>query len=98
DFHVTGVQTCALPIFHLYFCSSTDVKYSHTARKLSQSFLKLFFVVIRSSIFDLRFYLADSALDVFFFASSIDNSSVVFVDVYLQIGRASCRERVYMSV
>src|SRR5690606_32205551 len=81
----SGVQSVfhtSFLFFHLNFARCTNVDHSHTASQLSKTLFKLLFVIVASCIFNLSFDMSNASLNVFFVSSSIDASSVVFVDNY----------------
>src|SRR5690606_39887117 len=87
DFHVTGVQTCALPIYFIDFTADIITKLGkidHTIASLDA----------RKSVFrinrDIRF-----SPDKTPYKTHI---AFALKPQHLKIGRASCRERVSISV
>src|SRR5690606_39878865 len=83
-FHVTGVQTCALPIFsHL---ASADEESAQTERQLQS------FGAIREAIPARRYSLANSAGVCLGRSYGFDLTRPGLA-LYGEIGRASCRER-----
>ena len=66
--------------FHFNFGSSTDFDYCNTAGKLGNSLLQLLTIVVRSCLFDLRANLLNACVDFSFSTTTVNDSSVVFVD------------------
>src|SRR5207253_6072600 len=88
DGHVTGVQTCALPIFFYlqeYFCFSSW--------RLTNSFIdpNRNFRLVVNRIFNAPFFISLPPYFQF-------RQTFTFYISWCEIGRASCRERVYMLV
>src|SRR5690606_39973249 len=91
DFHVTGVQTCALPIFFKYF----DKFKVHTFQAITVNYIvaaTLGFLMTSTTLHPYQIIAKPWALSALILGSS-------FIGVfYLKIGRASCRERVLTAV
>src|SRR5207302_3504152 len=87
DFHVTGVQTCALPILLVQYMPVLSRRKLLSPGMFSGDFF-------RSALsFSFPLMAAEISWVV------LDSGDRFFVQHYLgEIGRASCRERVYMVV
>src|SRR5690606_40978035 len=84
DFHVTGVQTCALPI--LMGSSFNKITVSFWFKWEGTTFANL----------DSWFHLNPSSTSSHYVHFTINNNAGSFVPVVAEIGRASCRERVWL--
>src|SRR5690606_40132707 len=90
DFHVTGVQTCALPIFS---ASARDLfRVDHTGYIFQQFNLLPFLSVAENVALPCRFsrLRTERARERH---GSVDQAAASLL-THLEIGRASCRERV----
>src|SRR5699024_12140743 len=83
DRNVTGVQTCALPICHLFSVSLVSIPYG------GKFCFRVFF-----SIFCISMCMHVSKTNESYF----HNDSLLCIAIGSQIGRASCRERVWILV
>src|SRR5690606_39577858 len=90
DFHVTGVQTCALPILEgIWFYSGFMVALSFRQRNLLRNFGSLIDWIVRDESLHLKFgiNLILTVLD--------ENPEVGTEEFAEEIGRAACRERMW---
>src|SRR5690606_40176481 len=95
DFHVTGVQTCALPIFETTGTGNLTVMTSYnrdSSGNVTTGTIEVDYTKTR--LIDSASSGATGMLDKAF---SSGGSSVLDLKVS-EIGRASCRERLYISV
>src|SRR5690606_40606110 len=90
DFHVTGVQTCALPIYFLMSQREYGFEFSPKIRIVlswqSRQVVELF---------------ANQTLNLWLNVLALKNLAAHFVHYFtvtIEIGRASCRDRVERSV
>src|SRR5690606_40239669 len=92
DFHVTGVQTCALPIF-----IETKVPAKYAGMTLKDANLTNKFKVIVLTTIKSTGRLENGKMKVSKEATGIAQSDTVLAEddilVLFEIGRASCRER-----
>src|SRR5690606_39744650 len=88
DFHVTGVQTCALPIFTTYSGKCSIVHTLADGSKVSYDD-KVCFVSLNS---DLNYYYLKFVCD-----EASDGIPEACSSTSEEIGRASCRERVSIT-
>src|SRR5690606_39451627 len=91
DFHVTGVQTCALPIFLAKYVEGGilpiwDLSANYTGCMIGYHAVS---VIADAYLKGIRGFNAETALEAMKHSATRDK---------LEIGRASCRERVWMSV
>src|SRR3546814_1793832 len=86
---VTGVQTCALPI---YFGRGTDLDHGNTAGELGEALLQLFLVVVAGRGFNLRLDFLDARGDAFLLAGAVDDGGVFLLDLDL-LGGAEIGQR-----
>src|SRR5690606_40658564 len=97
DFHVTGVQTCALPIYIFQEMGAKVKRYK--VKESNKDFIdKIEFP---------QFFIKVAASDIFGTDEELLNRESLLKDFKLsnedikidfEIGRASCRERVYILV
>src|SRR5690606_40225300 len=90
DFHVTGVQTCALPIFSAINTGSSFIPSDQDSLVNSGTGRNYGIELTLERFFNKGYY--------FLITSSIFDSQYAGSDGIEQIGRASCRERVWRSV
>ncbi len=83
----SGCRKCILyasfSLFHFCFCSGTYIDHSNSTGQSSQSFLKLFAIVVGRSIFNLLFKLTNSSLKLFGLSSAFNNGGIFFIHAYL---------------
>src|SRR5207302_7584017 len=93
DFHVTGVQTCALPIFEL---AKEHEVYESLATKFFQHYIYVGAAMKKRGGRD--YSLWDEKDGFFYDVLRYPDGSFHKFRVRSQIGRASCRERVSICV
>src|SRR5690606_41124112 len=95
DFHVTGVQTCALPIYSRYFtCNFRKIQKVNTKGITSHcSYYDIYIYVYNVNHWNLFGKVWWSARTNHFLVRCINWS---YIDS--EIGRASCRDRVEIKV
>src|ERR1700730_2562644 len=77
---VEGVVDEVLLFLHFDFGGAADADHRDPAGELGKTLLKLFTVIVRGGVFDLRLDLADPRLDVLLFAGAVDDRGRFLVD------------------
>src|SRR5690606_40642686 len=96
DFHVTGVQTCALPIlaeFKAELDKLGDIKYLNIYINSPGGS-----VFVASTMVSMLERLKQKSAKINAYVDGIAASAASFLMMVAEIGRASCRERVKMWV
>src|SRR5690606_40725786 len=97
DFHVTGVQTCALPIF---FSDVARVDWDHHLPKMYAFWETLLFgqISYKGNPMAMHFPINEKvAMEKEHFAHWIKLWTETVEENFSEIGRASCRERVRIT-
>src|SRR5690606_40769622 len=68
DFHVTGVQTCALPIsmISVHFCENEVIDFDSAAQGNNDTFKKFFHAMLNEGV-----YIAPSAFETWFLTDAL---------------------------